>query len=111
MALFILLLIRAFSHLGKAMAEVRFGSHPSDGTEFLLWGLGVMLLVHIIDWFGIVYFDQMYVTWFMQLAAISSVSAGCLRLQSPAGVTTESSEKMEATRPAEPFKPELSPKS
>jgi hypothetical protein len=111
MALFILLLIRAFSHLGKAMAEVRFGSHPSDGTEFLLWGLGVMLLVHIIDWFGIVYFDQMYVTWFMQLAAISSVSAGCLRLQSPAGVTTESSEKMEATWPAEPFKPELSPKS
>jgi hypothetical protein len=36
--------------------------------------LGAVLTVHIINWFGIAYFDQMYVIWFMQLAAVSSLS-------------------------------------
>ena len=77
-ALFILLLTRAFSHLGKALAVVRAGSTKPGDDEFLLWGLGVMLVVHIIDWFGIAYFDQMYVVWFMQLAAIATLSQACL---------------------------------
>ncbi|MGC9941901.1 MAG: hypothetical protein ABSE48_08695 [Verrucomicrobiota bacterium] len=111
MALFIVLLTRAFSSLGKALAAVRSGPSQSEGAEFLLWGLGVMLLVHIIDWFGIIYFDQMYVTWFMQLAAISGISAGCLGLQSPTVITTELPESVETPRPAEPFQPELSQQS
>lgn len=111
MALFILLLTRAFSQLGKAMAAARSGLVQSDGTEFLLWGLGAMLFVHIANWFGIIYFDQMYVTWFMQLAAISSVSASCLGLPSQAGFTTELPEESEIPSPAEPFQPELSQKS
>jgi hypothetical protein len=76
-ALFILLLTRAFSNLGKALAAVRSSSHRPSEDEFLLWGLGVMLVIHIVDWFGITYFDQMYVIWFMQLATISSLSASC----------------------------------
>jgi hypothetical protein len=96
MVLFISLLTRAFSHLGKAMALVRTGPHQSDGAEFLLWGLGVMLLVHIVNWFGIIYFDQMYVVWFMQLAAISSISGVWLGRPSPESVTTEFSEQTEA---------------
>ena len=77
-ALFVLLLTRAFSNLGRALAVVRSGSQPSVESEFLLWGLGVMLVVHIIDWFGITYFDQMYMVWFMQLAAIATLSQACL---------------------------------
>ena len=76
-ALFILLLTRAFSNLGKALTAVRSSSHRPSEDEFLLWGLGVMLVVHIVDWFGITYFDQMYVIWFMQLATISSLSVSC----------------------------------
>jgi len=77
--LFIVLLMRGFSGVGKALASLRSHGGESDGTEFLLWGLGVMLAVHIINWFGIAYFDQFYVIWFMQLAAVSSVTESCLQ--------------------------------
>lgn len=76
-ALFVLLLTRAFSHLGRALAAVRGRFDQAKDDELLLWGLGVMLVIHIVDWFGITYFDQMYVIWFMQLAAVSSLSASC----------------------------------
>ena len=72
--LFILLLKRAYSALGLAMSLLRSASATTDEGEFLLWGLGAVLTVHIINWFGIAYFDQMYVIWFMQLAAVSSLS-------------------------------------
>jgi hypothetical protein len=73
--LLIFLLKRAFGNLGQAMALVRSLSSETDEAEFLLWGFGVVLAVHIANWFGITYFDQMYVVWFMQLAAISTLSA------------------------------------
>ncbi|MBN1974566.1 MAG: hypothetical protein JW787_13080 [Sedimentisphaerales bacterium] len=76
-ALFILLLIRSFSSLGKELATVRSKSAQISETEFMLWGLGVMVCGHITTWLGITYFDQMYVIWFMQLAAITSLSKIC----------------------------------
>jgi hypothetical protein len=78
-ALFILLLVQGFSALGRAQASVRLYFRESSETEYLLWGLGAMLAVHIINWFGITYFDQTYVSCFMQLAAISSVTESCLQ--------------------------------
>lgn len=72
--LFIVLLTRAFSGLGKALAAARSNLQQTADTEFLLWGLGVMLVVHVINWFGITYFDQMYVVFIMQLAFISDIS-------------------------------------
>jgi hypothetical protein len=72
--LLILVLVLAYSALGRALGSVRSHFHESSETEYLLWGLGVMLAVHIINWFGITYFDQFYVIWFMQLAMISSVT-------------------------------------
>ena len=78
--LFILLLKRAYSLLGQAMVAVRASSPATSETELMLWGLGVMLAMHIANWFGITYFDQMYVVWFLQLAAISNLSEQCLRV-------------------------------
>jgi len=83
-ALLILLLARSFGGLGKALAAVRSASSETSEAEFLLWGLGVMLVVHIVNWFDITYFDQMYVIWFMQLAAISSLSDYCLQTETSA---------------------------
>ena len=77
-ALFIFLLIRAFRTLGQALAVVRSALPTANETEYFLWGLGCMLSVHISTWFGITYFDQIYVVWFMQLAAISSISQACI---------------------------------
>jgi hypothetical protein len=78
MVLLIFLLKQGFSTIGEAAAMVRSRHTDPSETEFLLWGLGVMLMVHAINWLGITYFDQFYVLWFMQLAVISSVSESCV---------------------------------
>jgi hypothetical protein len=74
LALFIVLLTRAFRALGKALEAVRAAAPQPAEAEFFLWGLGCMLAAHIINWLGITYFDQTYVFWFAQLAAISTLS-------------------------------------
>jgi len=74
MFLFIALLTFAFSQLGKALAAVRAASSEATSTEFMLWGLGAMLTAHVATWFGVTYWDQTYVLWFMQLAVISNLS-------------------------------------
>jgi hypothetical protein len=107
MALLILLLARAFSDLGKALAVVRSHSQETSDNEFLLWGLGVMLTVHIANWFGITYFDQFYVIWFMQLAAISSISSSYMALQSQASDAVDLPEEVETLQPAAQFRREL----
>jgi len=72
--LFVWLLVRAFQSLGEKLAEVRSASPRPAESEYLLWGLGVMLTGHISNFFAITYFDQFYVIWFMQLAFISSLT-------------------------------------
>jgi hypothetical protein len=81
-ALFVWLLIKAFQSLGKELAAVRSVSPRPSETEYLLWGLGVMLAGHIVNFFAITYFDQFYVIWLMQLAAISNLTLEyrCARL-------------------------------
>lgn len=74
LALFIFLLARAFSSIGKALEAIRSISRETDGVEFMLWGLGVMLGVHAVSFLGVSYFDQMKMVWFMQMAAISNLS-------------------------------------
>lgn len=70
MGLFIFLLVQAFRSLGSEQQACRERSGADQETEYLLWGLGVMLVVHIFNWIGITYFDQMYAVWYAQLAAI-----------------------------------------
>jgi hypothetical protein len=74
MALFVLLLVRAFQRIGQALELGRRSITTSRENEYLLWGIGCGLVVHIVSWLGITYFDQLYVVWFMQLAAVSALS-------------------------------------
>jgi hypothetical protein len=78
LGLLILLLVRAFSKLGKALISVRGASRAPNETEYILWGLGVMLTVHVVNFLGVCYFDQMNIVWFMQIATISSLSSYCV---------------------------------
>jgi hypothetical protein len=91
-ALFIFLLTRAFSDLGKTLAAIRSYTGQTPDAEFLLWGLGAMLTVHIVNWFGIAYFDQMYAIWFMQLAIVSGLSYHFLNYQAPVHVDETANE-------------------
>jgi hypothetical protein len=73
-ALFIVLLTRAYSSIGRSAALLRAASPASRESEYFLWGLGCMLTAHIANWLGIIYFDQTYLLWFIQLAAISTLT-------------------------------------
>lgn len=72
--LLIWLLVAAFRSLGKELAELRTTSLRPSESEYLLWGLGAMLVGHIVNFIAITYFDQFYVIWFMQLAFISALT-------------------------------------
>lgn len=78
MGLLIVLFVVTFGELGKALSTVRASDLDNNSNEVLLWGFGVVLLVHCINFLGITYFDQTYVIWFFQLAAISCLSESCL---------------------------------
>lgn len=79
MALFIVVLKRAFNNLGKALAILRSKGESARDDEYLFWGLGVMLLVHVINWLSIPYFDQSAVLWLMELAIIANLTASIIR--------------------------------
>lgn len=71
--LFVVLLIKSFSVIGKAMANAK--NSPDKGVDrYFIWGVGVMLVVHISNYFGVTYFDQMKLVWYMQLALISMLA-------------------------------------
>jgi hypothetical protein len=76
--LFCYLLVLAFGCLGKALAAVRMQVSPHIDKEIMLWALGVVLSIHVFNWFGMVYFDQYNVVFFIQLAAISTLSHACI---------------------------------
>ena len=74
--LFIFVLILSFRALGRALAAIRDASPISKQSELLLWGLGVALTMHVLNFISVTYFDQLYVVWFMTLAAVSGLSQG-----------------------------------
>ena len=73
--LFCSLLVRAFSLVGTALGTVRLHGREDRRAEILLWALGVVLTVHTFNWFGMVYFDQYYVAFFMQFAALATLAS------------------------------------
>jgi hypothetical protein len=74
LALCIALLSVAFRHVGMARASIYKSADRERAAECLLWGLGVMLFVQAVTWLGVSYFDQSYVVWLMQLAALSAAT-------------------------------------
>jgi hypothetical protein len=74
---FIFLLSRAFGRIGDARKIV-------DGDkqrEWTLWCLGSALFANVIAFFGVNYFDQSRMLWFLSLAMISAVTASLPQLQ------------------------------
>ena len=71
---------RAYERLGRALKVVRSNMRKGGAEEHLLWGLGVMLAVHLFNWLGITYFDQFKFFWLLQMAAIASISQNILAI-------------------------------
>jgi hypothetical protein len=74
--LFIAIISKCFGRIGLARKRVQ--SDRKD--EWLLWLLGVTLFGHIMVYFGVSYWDQMWCTWAALLAVISAVTASRLTI-------------------------------
>ena len=82
--LFIRVLAKAYSQLGLSMRKLAALGQAGGIRQMMIWGLGVMLTVHVVSFLGISYFDQLYVVWFLQLAVITGVTGQILQAQLPA---------------------------
>src|SRR6185503_20406054 len=80
--LFILVISRSWSRIGTARSRVE-----GQEQESLMWLLGVALFANVVAFFGVNYFDQSKVSWFLLLAMISAVTAPILGEQVAAAST------------------------
>jgi hypothetical protein len=76
LVLFISIIIIAFSRFGVAMRAVRAESRRS---HLLLWAVGASLFAHVITFFGVSYFDQNIVNWYLVLAMVGTASSAYYR--------------------------------
>lgn len=70
MMLFMYLIVLAFSFLALARRAVR--SKPSQ--ERFLWAATATLFAHVVTFFGVSYFDQNVVNWYLLLAASATMA-------------------------------------
>jgi hypothetical protein len=66
---FILMIVRACRRIGRARQVV-----AGTSQEWLIWFLGATLFAHLVTFFGVNYFDQSKVSWFVLLAMISAAT-------------------------------------
>jgi hypothetical protein len=67
--LFIALIVYGFKHLGRA----RHAAGDLKQRRFL-WAVGCALFAHVVAFFGLSYFDQLIVAWYVLLAIISAAA-------------------------------------
>lgn len=72
---FILIISRGYSALGKAR-RLAAGNRE---REWFIWCLCAALTSHVMGYFGIAYYDQTQVAWFMLLAMICAVAPASKR--------------------------------
>ena len=67
---FILVISRSFGMLGDARKSV----DGDKGKEWMLWCLGSAMFANVVAFFGVNYFDQSRIWWFILLAMISAIA-------------------------------------
>jgi hypothetical protein len=85
--LFICMISRCFARIG----DTRKAAEGKSSQVWFVWFLGAALFSHLASFFGVNYFDQSKVNWFLLLAMISATTAPRLLQkvvpQKPAAVT------------------------
>ena len=71
--IFVYLLVKGFKVIGKGLEINEISINPDSG-RFIIWGLGVMIVVHVSNWFGVNYFDQLKYFWYMHIAIIAMLA-------------------------------------
>ncbi|HVN94216.1 MAG TPA: hypothetical protein VMT38_10995 [Terracidiphilus sp.] len=70
---YILVISRSFSRIGRARKRA-----DSPREEWLFWLLGAALFAHVVAFFGVNYFDQSRMAWFVLLAMVCACSTEAL---------------------------------
>lgn len=70
MLLFIAVLVKGFSFVGRTMRQA---PELSQQSRFMIWALGASLFAHATTFISVSYFDQSFVFIYLTLAAIGSV--------------------------------------
>ncbi len=96
---FILMISRTYAMLGVARRAVQ-----GLKKEWLVWLLGAAVFANLVAFFGVNYFDQVKMTWFVLLAMICASSASIARSQKlkAASVASESVEPHLVTTAPDP---------
>lgn len=66
---FVAALVIGFRYIGKARKHFE-GTHQ----EFFVWAIGASLFANVVGFFGIGYWDQVIVPWYMVLAMVAAVT-------------------------------------
>jgi phosphate starvation-inducible membrane PsiE len=72
--LFVCMISRCFARIGVT----RTAAEGRSSRVWFVWFLGAALLAHLVSFFGVNYFDQSKVNWFLLLAMISAATAPTL---------------------------------
>lgn len=70
---YILVISRSFSRLGKARKRAE-----TKQQEWLVWFMGAALFAHVVAFFGVNYFDQARICWFLLISIICATTAPLL---------------------------------
>jgi len=77
LSMFILVLLWAFGNVGRRLAAIEDEASGRDAAlEWRLWLVGVIVFVHVMTFFGLSYFGQMNILWYLQLSIAGAVGAG-----------------------------------
>jgi hypothetical protein len=68
--LFIAILVKAFSAIGKALPPK---SDPDAASHFAVWALGSALFAHAVTFVSVAYFDQTVIFLYLTVAAASGL--------------------------------------
>jgi len=103
---FILVISRSFAMLGNARKAV----DGDKGQEWIMWCLGSAMFANVVGFFGVNYFDQSRVWWFILLAMISAIAAPILQSHTePVVSDTTSAGSGRLTRIQSPLRPDIKP--
>ncbi len=90
---FVLIVAWGFGRIGRARKAV----DGDRAQEWFLWILGATLFTHVVSFFGVTYFDQTKMLWYVMLTMISVVTGPIL--------ATAAARKREAIPTFETFRP------
>ena len=71
LTLFVAMISFAFRDTGSVI----HATENDRAKQIAAWSIGVGLFVHVMTFFGVFYFGQIYMVWYLQLATIGSLAA------------------------------------